>query len=54
VLTQSSEHVLREGYAELRLPGTPDDAWYLQLAGVDSEFQGKGALDCILSEFTTQ
>ncbi|KAJ7315427.1 hypothetical protein DFH08DRAFT_972124 [Mycena albidolilacea] len=40
-LIQSSEHVLREGYAELKPPGTPDDAWYLQLAGVDPEFQGK-------------
>ncbi|KAJ7315429.1 hypothetical protein DFH08DRAFT_820682 [Mycena albidolilacea] len=49
-LIQSSEHVLREGYAELKLPGTSGDAWYLQLAGVDPEFQGRGYMSMLFQE----
>jgi ribosomal protein S18 acetylase RimI-like enzyme len=44
-LIQSSEHVLSDGYKGRKLAGTPDDSWYLQLAGVDPEFQGKGMAD---------
>ncbi|KAJ7432656.1 hypothetical protein B0H11DRAFT_1759927, partial [Mycena galericulata] len=49
-LIQSSEHVLGEGYAEKNLAGTPEDSWYLQLAGVDPEFQGKGYMSMLLQE----
>ncbi|KAJ7465793.1 hypothetical protein B0H11DRAFT_1870053 [Mycena galericulata] len=45
------EHALDQGYAERKLPGTPEDAsWYLQLTGVDPEFQGKGFLSMLLQE----
>ncbi|KAJ7655277.1 hypothetical protein DFH06DRAFT_1329612 [Mycena polygramma] len=44
------EHVLGEGYAKRKLAGTPEDAWYLQLAGVDPEFQGKGYMSMLLRE----
>jgi len=47
---QSSESVLGEGYAEKKLSGSPDDSWYLQLAGVDPEFQGKGYMSMLLRE----
>ncbi|KAJ7191864.1 hypothetical protein GGX14DRAFT_480875 [Mycena pura] len=49
-LVQSSEHVLGDGYAERKLPGTPEDSWYLQLAGVDPDFQGKGYMSMLLQE----
>ncbi|KAJ7885785.1 hypothetical protein B0H14DRAFT_2498778 [Mycena olivaceomarginata] len=45
------EHALDQGYAERKLPGTPEDSsWYLQLTGVDPEFQGKGFLSMLLEE----
>ncbi|KAJ7278293.1 hypothetical protein C8J57DRAFT_1306389 [Mycena rebaudengoi] len=49
-LIQSSEHVLSDGYKGRKLAGTPDDSWYLQLAGVDPEFQGKGCMTILLQE----
>ncbi|KAJ6608898.1 acyl-CoA N-acyltransferase [Mycena sp. CBHHK59/15] len=49
-LVQSSEHVIGDGYTERKLVGTPDDSWYLQLAGVDPEFQGKGYMSMLLQE----
>ncbi|KAF7340803.1 N-acetyltransferase domain-containing protein [Mycena sanguinolenta] len=49
-LVQSSEHVLEDGYASRNLPGTPEDSWYLQLAGVDPDFQGKGYMSMLLQE----
>ncbi|KAJ7620100.1 acyl-CoA N-acyltransferase [Roridomyces roridus] len=49
-LVQSSEHVLEEGYALHKLPGSPDDSWYLQVAAVDPEFQGKGYMSMLLRE----
>ncbi|KAJ7368989.1 hypothetical protein DFH08DRAFT_37258 [Mycena albidolilacea] len=47
---QSTEHVLAEAHAERKLPGSPEDAWHLQLAAVDSEFQGKGYMSMLLRE----
>ncbi|KAF7332826.1 Acyl-CoA N-acyltransferase [Mycena venus] len=45
------EDALESSYAERKLPGTPEDSsWYLQLTGVDPEFQGKGFLSMLLQE----
>ncbi|KAJ7776100.1 hypothetical protein B0H16DRAFT_1302442, partial [Mycena metata] len=49
-LVDSSKHVLGDGYADRKLPGTPDDSWYLQLAGVDPDFQGRGYMSMLLQE----
>ncbi|KAJ7873519.1 hypothetical protein B0H14DRAFT_2719790 [Mycena olivaceomarginata] len=47
--THLIEHTLDQGYAERKLLGTPEDwSWYLQLTGVDLEFQGKGGNQSIL------
>ncbi|KAJ7669075.1 hypothetical protein B0H17DRAFT_1162252 [Mycena rosella] len=49
-LIQSSEHVLGDAYTERKLAGSPEDSWYLQLAGVDPEFQGKGYMSMLLQD----
>ncbi|KAJ7718553.1 hypothetical protein B0H16DRAFT_1897627 [Mycena metata] len=49
-LVDSSKHVLRDAYADRKLPGTPDDSWYLQLAGVNPDFQGKDIWSMLLQE----
>ncbi|KAJ7826250.1 hypothetical protein B0H13DRAFT_2121301, partial [Mycena leptocephala] len=49
-LTQPIKHALRDGYAERKLPGTPQNSWCLQLVGVDPEFQGQGYLSMLLRE----
>ncbi|KAK7063635.1 N-acetyltransferase domain-containing protein [Favolaschia claudopus] len=49
-LVQSGEHVLEDGYAERKLPGSPKDSWHLQLAGVDPGFQGKGYMSMLLQD----
>ncbi|KAJ6562533.1 acyl-CoA N-acyltransferase [Mycena capillaripes] len=49
-LVQFTEPVLREGYAERKIEGSPEDAWHLEFAGVDPEFQGKGYMSMLLRE----
>lgn len=41
-VVQPTDATLVEGYKEMGLEGTPEDSWYLQLAGTDPEFQNKG------------
>ncbi|KAF5364463.1 hypothetical protein D9758_010704 [Tetrapyrgos nigripes] len=46
-MIQSSETVFEEAYKDRKIGGSPDDSWYLQLAGTDPEYQGKDDLEAI-------
>ncbi|THU87566.1 hypothetical protein K435DRAFT_969846 [Dendrothele bispora CBS 962.96] len=49
-ITQAAQSVLEEGYKIRNLPGSPDDSWYLLLAGVDPDYQKRGYMGVLLRE----
>ncbi|KAJ7168956.1 hypothetical protein C8R46DRAFT_1218334 [Mycena filopes] len=49
-MTDASGRILADGYAERKLPGTSEDAWYLALAGVDPAAQRMGCMSLLLRE----
>ncbi|KAK7438758.1 hypothetical protein VKT23_017889 [Stygiomarasmius scandens] len=49
-MVQASESVFDEEYKTRKIAGSPESSWYLQLAGTDPAYQGKGYMSMLLRE----
>ncbi|KAF9067175.1 hypothetical protein BDP27DRAFT_1329422 [Rhodocollybia butyracea] len=49
-MSTANKSSLANAYKARKLPGTPNDSWYLQLAGVDPAYQKRGFMSMLLRE----